>query len=231
VAPRDRDATWVRQVAGRRGLRLQDLSTSDHQHFRLDGDLGPSVGGLPWSCAVHREYLADGGAEDRVEWTLPDLRAVDAGHRLYVGVGTGADGGTGSTGHAAGDLAVLGAGLVGALLRRRRRPTAAPDDDVLALLDLEDPLGVVVGEVRTLICHWPVPVDPPPAWARAARRALGGPDRAPDAPPDSLRVGMSEQAPLTVLTRGWWQRESWLDHQVALGCAVGRAVAAARAPG
>ena len=230
MAPADRDPTWIRQVAERRGLRLHDLSTSDHQHFRLEGDLGPAGGNLPWSCAAHRVYLADGGAEDWVEWTCPDLRATTPAHQLYVGFG-GA-GGLGSSGDAATDLARLGAGLAAAVLRRRRRaPARAGGGDVLELCEVEDPLGLVAGDVRTLICHWPVPDVRTASWARAAQRALGGPDLPPDAPPHTLRVGMSVQAPLTIMTRDWWQRAPWLDHQLALGCAVGRAVAATRPPG
>jgi hypothetical protein len=40
---------------------------------------------------------------------------------------------------------------------------------------------------------------------------------------------MSTHGPLSVAIREWWQRASWLEHQIELGIAAGHAIVAARA--
>jgi hypothetical protein len=37
---------------------------------------------------------------------------------------------------------------------------------------------------------------------------------------------MTTHGPLGVTSRDWWQRPAWLEHQIELGAALGRAVVA-----
>lgn len=224
----DRDPGWVSELAGQRGYAFADLSTSSHQQYRLDGDLGADGGRRGWTCEAHVEYLADGGAEDHVRWTCPSLLATDAAHELIVSFG-GSDAHLGN-GDAIGDLAVVGVGALVNIFRRRNGPADLTVTDVLAVSEVHDPVGIMTDpEVVRLYRHWPLPEEAPSAWARSVKGALRVTELPADAPPQGLALGMTAKGPLGITSRDWWNRTSWLPHQIDLGIALGRAVLAAGA--
>jgi len=224
----DREPAWVIELARQRGYAFADLSTSSHQQYRLDGDLGGAGEPRAWTCEAHREYLADGGAEDHVRWTCPSLQATDADHELVVSFG-----GSGSllgNGDAVGDLAVVGVGALVNIFRRRNDPADLTITDVLAVSEVHDPVGIMADpEVLRLYRHWPVPPEASKAWASSVRRALRLNEMPADAPPQPLALGMTAHGPLGITSRDWWNRTTWLAHQIDLGIALGRAVLAAGA--
>jgi hypothetical protein len=226
--PPDRDQSWAREPASRRGLGFTDLSESTHLRYRLDGDLGPAGGRRPWTCSVNRAFLADGGAESWVEWTCPSLLARPGGHDLVASFGGG--GGLGASGDGVVDVAVVGLRAATSFLRGRRRPEADQVvTDVLTVCDVSDPDGVLVGEARHRFAHWPVVDAPLPEWARTVRKVMGARQLPADAPPDGLALSMTSHSPLTIVTRDWWQLPERLEHQFDLGVALARSVVAAGA--
>ena len=221
----DRDPAWVIELARQRGYAFADLSTSSHQQYRLDGDLGGAGEPRAWTCEAHREYLADGGAEDHVRWACPSLHAAEAAHELIVSFG-GRDAYLGN-GDAVGDLAVVGVGALVNIFRRRNEPADLTVTDVLAVSEVHDPAGIMTDpEVLRLYRHWPQPAEAPSAWARSVKRALRVTELPADAPPQDLALGMTVKGPLGVTSRDWWNRTPWLAHQIDLGIALGRAVVA-----
>lgn len=226
--PPDRDQSWVREPATRRGFVLTDLSVADHLQYRLDGGLGPAGQQRPWTCSVNRAFLDDGGAENWVEWTCPSLLARPGGHDLTASFGGG--GGLGASGETTLDLAVVGVRAAAAFLRGRRRPEAElVVSDVLEVCDVADPDGVLVGEARHRFGHWPVVDADMPAWARKVRTVMRARELPRDAPPDGLALSMTSHSPLSISTRDWWQVTERLEHQIDLGIALARSVVAAGA--
>jgi hypothetical protein len=222
----DRDPSWVRDVAARRGWAYRDESTSRTQRYLLHGDLGPAGLSRPWTTAANRHYLDDGGAEDWVEWECPSLLAADPSVEIVVIHGSGD--GIGATGDAMGDLAMLGIGVAARLFRRRRELTDRTVTDVLAQrCQVQDPARIFTGRVQHLFNHWPVVDGPPHRAVKAIAGFLGAPDLPPDAPPQQLAISMTPHSRLSMTSRDWWRRGPWLEHQTELGIAIGRAVVAA----
>jgi hypothetical protein len=221
----DRDQSWVRELGARREFGFTDQSTSNHLRYELAGDLGVAGQNRPWTCSISRHFLDDGGAENSIDWTCPSLIAADAQKELIVSVGTGASLGSGE---AVGDLALLGLGTATAFFRgRRRSPEELLVTDVLTVCSVQDPNGILTGTARETFAHWPVLDDPPPRWVQSVRRVMRAQELPADAPPPSLAVSMTAHTPLTIGSRDWWQRGSWLEHQIDLGLAIGRAVVSA----
>jgi hypothetical protein len=218
----------VRELAVRRRFAFTDLSASDHLRYRLDGDLGPAGQQRPWSCEANRAFLDDGGTEDWITWTCPSLLAAGPDREFSVAFGGGGGEALSGGGDAVGDLLMVGIGTAVGLFRgRRREPSERTVTDVLAVSDVRDPIGVMADpHVAGLFRHWPVVDAPPQEWLRSVRRVLRVREYPPDAPPQPLALGMTTQGPLGVTTRDWWQRGPWLEHQIELGAALGRALVA-----
>ena len=107
------------------------------------------------------------------------------------------------------------------------RPPHLTVTDVLAVSEVQDPVGIFADpEVLRLYRHWPV-MEEPKAWVRSVKRALRVRELPADEPPQPLALGMTANGPLGITSREWWNRTPWLAHQIDLGIGLGRAVVAA----
>jgi hypothetical protein len=212
--------TWVEKVATQRGWKFATLERSS------DVAVSGIGSGVPWECVLAVSGSA-GALQHAFRWTMPIVSAVADGafsvaevrgrQHLFGSV-------IGPSGSSA-DLVANTAAIVGRLLKRQARGPQ-PLVDIESQLEIVGPSGLLSGDLLQRVAHWPTP--PTNVLAKALAKADGAlsnePIRPPDAPPARLRLAMTSTDPLTVVSDGWWDRPSWLEHQVDLGVDVGAAL-------
>ena len=212
--------SWAERVAGRRGWDTFEIA-NDCYRVGIRGRCSVA----PWECVLY-SYISDGNPVRAITWTAPLTPDPSASETLFaVHERTGLDFSLGATGVGVADAAVAGIAAVRGLLKRQK-VGAQPALDIATALAITDPTGVMTGTLLTQYTHWPVVASN--VLANSLRRLdavmATKPTRPPDAPSTTLRARAAPDHALSLVTEGWWDRPTWLEHHVDLAIAIAEAL-------